>query len=441
MSRFPEKFMIGAATAAHQVEGNNIHSDYWAMEHMKHTSFNEPSLEAVDHYNRYKEDIRLMAAAGLNTYRFSIEWARIEPQEGVFDKNEIEHYRKVLMCCKENGIEPVVTMMHFTSPIWLIRNGGWESQSTVETFTRYCKYVVSELGDLMKYIVTINEANMGLQVAAIAERYKRQMLAKMKEKKKGNHQDDSMDGTAQVGMNFGSMMKNMFWQGFENKKIFKTKKPQNFVSARSPEGDLLIMKAHQKARTAMKEICPHLLIGLSLSLHDIQVVDGAENVAQKEWEEEFTHYLPYILEDDFFGLQNYTRSLIGQNGIQPVPAGAEVTQMDYEYYPQALEHVIRRANEEFAKAGKKNMPILVSENGVATDDDSRRIAFIEEATKGVANCMKDGIPVIGYCYWSLMDNFEWQKGFSMKFGLISVDRTNMKRIPKESLYYLGMLSK
>ena len=438
MSRFPEGFMVGAATAAHQVEGNNIHSDYWAMEHMKHTSFNEPSMDAVDHYNRYEEDIHLMAEAGLNTYRFSIEWARIEPEEGKFDQSEIEHYRDVSKCCRDNGIEPVVTMMHFTSPVWVIRNGGWENQSTVDAFARYCKYVVSQLGDLMKYVVTINEANMGLQVAAIAERYKRQMMEKMKDKKNKQKQDDNMEGTAQVGMNFNTMMKNMFWQGFENKKIFKTRKPQNFVSARTPEGDILVMRAHQAARTAMKEICPHLLIGLSLSLHDIQAVNGGEERAAKEWEEEFTHYLPYIKEDDFFGLQNYTRSVIGPDGIQPVPQGAETTQMDYEFYPQALEHVIRRANEEFKSAGKE-MPILISENGIATSDDTRRIAFIDEATKGVAACIADGIPVIGYCHWSLMDNFEWQKGFSMTFGLIAVVRDTMKRIPKESLSFLGNL--
>ena len=105
MSRLPEGFYVGAATAAHQVEGNNIHSDYWAMEQMENTSFNEPSLDAVDHYNRYEEDIKLMADAGLNAYRFSIEWARIEPEQGKFDEAEIEHYRKVLECCHAHGLE------------------------------------------------------------------------------------------------------------------------------------------------------------------------------------------------------------------------------------------------------------------------------------------------------------------------------------------------
>ena len=199
------------------------------------------------------------------------------------------------------------------------------------------------------------------------------------------------------------------------------------------------MRAHLAARDAMKKICPNLMIGLSLSLHDIQPVDGGDVVAEKEWADEFTHYLPYILEDDFFGLQNYTRSLIGPDGIRPVPEGAETTQMDYEYYPQALEHVIRKVHNEFAQAGKKAMPIMITENGIATEDDTRRVAFIDEATGGVASCLQDGIPVIGYCHWSLIDNFEWQKGFSMKFGLISVDRNTMKRTPKESLSFLGQL--
>ncbi len=109
MDQFSPDFLIGAATAAHQVEGNNTGSDCWAMEHMEHTTYNEPSLDAVDHYHRYREDIRLMAEAGLNAYRFSTEWARIEPEEGRFDEAEALHYLDVIRCCREYGLEPVVT--------------------------------------------------------------------------------------------------------------------------------------------------------------------------------------------------------------------------------------------------------------------------------------------------------------------------------------------
>lgn len=439
MSRLPENFLIGAATAAHQVEGNNIHSDYWAMEHMKYGNFNEPSFDAVDHYNRYEEDIKMMAEAGLNAYRFSIEWARIEPEQGKYDEAEIEHYRKVLTCCHENGIEPIVTMMHFTSPKWLIENGGWENEATVEAFANYCKYVAEQLGDQMKYICTINEANMGLQVTAIGERYRRQMMAKMLAMQENPQAAESgkqdMEGTAQVGMNFNSMMANMQKQKEENIEVFGTDSPQNFVSARTSEGDILVMRAHKAAKDAMKSVKPELLIGLSLSLHDIQPQEGGAEAAAKEWAEEFEHYIPYIEEDDFFGLQNYTRSVIGPDGIMPNPEGAELTQMDYEFYPEALEHVIRRVHEELP------VPIMVTENGIATADDSRRVEFIQKAINGVVNCIEDGIPVVGYMYWSLMDNFEWQKGFSMTFGLIAVDRSTQARSPKGSLRVLGQYTK
>lgn len=436
MNTLPQDFLVGAATAAHQVEGNNIHSDYWAMEHMKYGNFNEPSLDAVDHYNRYEEDIKMVAEAGLNAYRFSIEWARIEPKQGVYDENEIEHYRKVLTCCRENGVEPIVTMMHFTSPKWLIENGGWENEATVEAFKNYCQYVTEQLGDLMHYVCTINEANMGIQVAAISARYRAQMMAKMQRMQQGGAEEKKdLEGTAQVGMNFNDMMANMQKQKEENVEIFGTDTLQIFVSARTPEGDMLVIRAHQAARAAMKAVKPELQIGLTLSLHDIQAQEGGEETAAKEWVDEFTHYVPYIKEDDFFGLQNYSRSLIGPNGILPVPEGAEITQMDYEYYPEGLEHVIRRVYEEMP------MPIMVTENGIATADDTRRVAYIQTAMKGVENCIQDGIPVKGYMYWSMMDNFEWQKGFGMTFGLISVDRTTQTRTAKPSLTVLGNYTK
>lgn len=428
MALFPKSFLLGASTAAHQVEGNNTNSDCWAMEHMEHTSYAEPSLDAVDHYHRYEEDIQLMASAGLNTYRFSLEWARIEPREGEFNEEEIEHYRNVIRCCQKNGIEPMVTLHHFSSPVWLISKGGWESESTVEDFARYTRYVIEKLGKELHYVCTINEANMGLQIAAIAERYRRQMMAHMA---KAQTQDNA-DGTVQVGINLQKMMSDQKAVAEENKKVFGVENVANFTSMRTAKGDLLIMKAHQAAKTVIKELAPHIQVGLTLSLHDMQVMEkGGETFAQKEWENEFTHYLPYIQDDDFLGVQNYTRSLFGPNGALPYPDGAEMTQMNYEFYPEALEHVIRKVAEDF----KGNL--IVTENGIATADDTRRIAFIEKAMTGISHCIDDGIPVKGYCHWSLMDNFEWQKGFSMNFGLIAVDRTTQTRKPKESLAYLG----
>ena len=425
MAKFSKDFLLGAATAAHQVEGNNIHSDYWAMELMKSTSFLEPSGDGVDHYNRYKEDIRLLAQTRLNCYRFSIEWARIEPVEGQFDETEVEHYRSVIRCFKENGVTPIVTLHHFTSPRWLISKGGWEAKSTVEYFRRYCSYIAEKLGDELTYVCTINEANMGLQLAQIAKRYMRQLLLPKKKKE--------TDGKAQVGINLQTMIRNQKIAAAENVEVFGIDKLHTFVSQRSEEGDLLIMRAHAAARDAMKAICPHLKIGLTLSLHDIQPEKGGKRRAVKEWHLEFGHYLPYIKNDNFLGVQNYSRARIGRFGHLPAPEGAELTQMNYEFYPEALENVIRRVCTEFPGE------IIVTENGIATADDSRRIELIRRCTDGVVNCIRDGLPVKGYCHWSLLDNFEWQKGYSMTFGLIAVDRTTQTRYPKESLTYLGSL--
>lgn len=428
MEKFAKGFLVGAATAAHQVEGNNIYSDYWAQEQLPHSSFAEPSGIACDHYNRYEEDIRLLAEAGLGAYRFSMEWARIEPEEGKFDDAEIEHYRQVIACCKANGVEPVVTLLHFTSPKWLIAKGGWEAESTIAYFERYVTYVMERLGSELHYVCTINEANMGLQLAAISKRFR---LMAEQAAKAGAAAGKSAEGTVQVGMNFQKMMENMKYAAAENAGVFGDPQPKIFVSERTPEGDLLVMRAHAAARQAIRAICPHVKVGLTLSLHELQAQPGGESFAKAAWEEEFTHYLPYIQEDDFLGVQNYTRTLYGPQGQLPAPEGAELTQMDYEFYPQALEHVLRKVAADF------HGDLMVTENGIATADDTRRVAFIQQALEGVQRCMADGLPIKGYFYWSLMDNFEWQKGFAMNFGLIAVDRTTMARTTKPSLAVLG----
>ena len=432
MGKFPQGFMVGASTAAHQVEGNNVHSDYWLQENVEHSQFVEPSGEAVDHYHRYEEDIRLMAEAGLNAYRFSIEWARIEPKQGEFDENEIEHYRKVIACCKENGVEPVVTLHHFTSPAWVISRGGWENEEVVDWFANYVQYVVKHLGSELRYICTINEANMRLQLAAIMKKYMGQMAGGQQEEKNA-----PKEGDVQVGLNLDQGMNTMMLGMMECAKAFGLQDPRGihtFVSMCTPEGDILVMKAHQAAKKVIKEWYPDIKVGLTLSLHDMQPATGGEDAAHKEWEEEFSHYLPYIAEDDFLGVQSYTRQCFDEKGNKYTPEGVELTQMGYEFYPQAIANVVRAVAKEFKG------DLIVTENGVATADDSRRQEYIKEATAGLQACIADGIPLKGYLHWSLMDNFEWQKGFSMQFGLIAVDRSNMKRTPKESLSVLGSMT-
>jgi beta-glucosidase len=425
MRKFEQGFLLGAATAAHQVEGSNIYSDFWAMEQASPSMFKEPSLDSVDHYNRYKEDIDLLAGAGLNAYRFSIEWARIEPEKGRFDEKEICHYRKMLEYCRGKGITPIVTLHHFSSPKWLIREGGWEEYRTIGYFVKYCKYVVRMLGNELDFVCTINEANMGLQLGKIAQAVTANM--------KAVQNNGVKQGDVQAGINTG-MAGHMAARMAELSRVFGGMDPQkiyHFLSGRTPEGDRIIIQAHKKAREAIKATCPHIKIGLTLSLHDFQPLPGGEDLAEAEYEEELLHYLPHLQKDDFIGIQNYSRKRIGPEGPLPPPEDAEITQMNYEYYPEAIGNIIRYVAKHFKK------DILITENGVATVDDTRRTEFIRRAIESVQPCIADGIPVKSYLYWSLLDNFEWMLGFEPKFGLIAVDRTTQKRIPKESLNYLG----
>lgn len=412
-------FLIGAATAAHQVEGNNIYSDFWKMEHLPHSSFVEPSLDAVDHYNRYEEDIRILRESGCNAYRFSIEWARIEPEQGKYDSKEIEHYRKVLQYCHSLGVTPIVTLHHFSSPAWLISKGGWGKKHVIAPFAAYCGYIAKELGNLMPYICTINEANMGFQLHKIAAD-----MTKTSKK----------EGGVQVGVNLDIkvLLKGMFEQG----KAFRCSPfgVNTFLTPRSEKQEAYVMQAHQAAKAAIKKASPGSKVGLTLSLFDYQPVDGGEAEADKLWYEDFGFYLPYIKNDDFLGVQNYSRKLVDAKGAREPAAGVSVTQMGYEDYPAAIGNVLRKVAKDY------HGELIVTENGISTDDDARRCEFIREAFAGIMAAKDDGVPVNGYIHWSLLDNFEWQAGYSKTFGLIAVDRKTQKRHPKNSLKVLGGLT-
>ena len=434
MPYFSKEFLVGAATAAHQVEGNNKDSDFWAMEQAVPSIFAEPSLDAVDHYNRYREDIELLAGAGLNAYRFSIEWARIQPDKDTFNQKEIDHYRDMISCCREKGITPIVTMHHFSSPRWLIPEGGWEAEPTADYFARYCERVVKDLGGVMEYVCTINEANMGLMVAKTAAK---QMKAMGMDS--GGESGERSVNTVPTGLSdlastaMESVVERMKAMG----AVFgmDPRKVHDFMKPRSAKGDKVIITAHEKGRDAIKALCPNLKVGITLALNDIQSVPGGEEIAEKERNEEFLHYLPHIRNDDFIGVQNYSRNVFGPEGSLPPPSDAVMNDTGGEVYPQALENITRYVNKHLA------IPIIITENGISTGDDALRVKFIRLALEGLKRCVDDGLPVKGYCHWSLMDNFEWQLGFSKTFGLIAVDRKTQKRLPKPSLEFLGSYRK
>lgn len=415
------KFLTGAATAAHQVEGNNVHSDYWLIENLEHSDFVEPSGTAVDHYTRYAEDIALMAKAGLNCYRFSIEWARVEPVEGEFCLSEIEHYQKVIDCCYENGISPIVTLHHFSSPAWLIGKGGWGKEYVVSAFAKYARFVAKKLGNKLPYICTINEANMGGQLNKV--------IADMMNSNK-------RAGGVQVGTNTGVNLETIRLGMLEQAEAFHCAPSEinNFLKPRKPEQERIVMWAHQAAKKTIKEICPQAKVGLTLSLFDYQPTADGETMAQRLWQEDFGWYLPYIEEDDFLGIQNYSRKIVDADGAREPAADVPITQMGYEDYPASIGNVTAKVSQYFKGE------LIVTENGLATADDDRRCVFIKEAYDSVLAAKRAGANVQGYCYWSLLDNFEWQAGYGKTFGLIAVDRTTQARYPKKSLSVLGSLA-
>ena len=182
-------FLVGAATSAHQVEGYNTNADCWIMENAPGTMWKEPSGAGVDHYNRFREDIDYLADEGLNTYRFTIEWARVQPEEGKFEEGAFKHYQEVIEYCIEKGVVPIVTLHHFSTPAWVIKKGGWKSETTVIDFAAYCRAVMQRLGEKLTYVCTINEANMGLQMMKVMQQYAEAA------------QREGADNSIQIGMN------------------------------------------------------------------------------------------------------------------------------------------------------------------------------------------------------------------------------------------------
>lgn len=418
------QFFMGASTAAHQVEGNNINSDCWILENIQHSIYKEKSGDGVDHYHRYEEDLDYIKKEGLNAYRFTMEWARIEPEEGGVDEKELKHYTGMLSACEERGIQPLVTLHHFSSPIWVIKKGGWKSDFIVDAFSRYCKKVAEYYGNRLNYICTINEANMGMQIAKMMEKY----IPKAQDEERAAKA--SSEGP-QIGLNTENPMHIMQMAMKESAEAFGRPDINQFLDGRNEEQEKVIMAAHQAAGKAIKEVLPSAKVGLTLSLFDIQVQPGGEKCAERLWYEDFGFYLPYMQGDDFIGVQNYTRKIAGPNGEVPAPADALLSEAGYEFYPQAIGNVVRRVAKEWDKE------LIVTENGVSTKDDALRQEFVRVAMNGIRECLSEGINLKGYCHWSLLDNFEWQLGYGQQFGLIEVDRSTMERKVKPSLRVLG----
>ncbi len=394
----PKGFWWGTATAAHQIEGNNVNSDFWLAENVKPTLFREPSLDACDSYHRYDEDAALAERLGFNCHRFGVEWARIEPEPGRFSEAELDHYARVLESCHAHGLAPMVTLSHWTVPRWFAARGGFERSDSPELFARFAERVTQRLGPLMAAASTFNEANIA-RVLDLSRTYppaKPLVAAMLAACAKAVNSD-----------RFASVL---------------------FADIAKSEANMV--KAHQLAYQALKGGPGKFPVGVTISMQDVQGV-GPDNKAAEYLTNLYGPWIDEAAKADFVGVQTYTRILVGADGVLPPPAGAELTAADYEYYPQALGATIRYA------ARRTGKPVYVTENGIGTNDDTRRIAYIDEALRALRACLDEGIDVRGYIHWSLLDNFEWVFGYAQRFGLVSVDRKTFKRTPKPSAVHLG----
>lgn len=396
--KFPDGFLWGTATSAHQVEGNNIYSDWWEWEKSEERikslrqegkETNEfVSGDACDHYHRLEEDFDLVKQGGQNAHRLSIEWARIEPREGEWDAREIAHYRKVLGALRQRSIKSFVTLWHFTNPMWFAAKGGWLRGSNVAYFNRYCEKVARELGDIVDAWITINEPGVYAQLSY-----------------RGGWWPPQKHSLAQAAR--------VFWN---------------------------LAHAHRMAYRYLKSITPAISVGIANNASSIESYRKHhlwDHVL--EWGSLIiANHLFYRLSGpathDFLGVNYYFKTRLRRSQGKIMPQidnierhGRDASIVGWEIHPHGLFDVLMDLSH-------LNKPIYITENGIAGDDDAQRQQFIIEHIKEVRHAITAGADVRGYFYWSLLDNFEWQSGWAPKFGIVDVNRQTFERNPKESYY-------
>jgi beta-glucosidase len=365
--RFPNGFLWGAATAAHQIEGNNVHNDWWRAEQAGRLPHR--SAEACDSWNRWPEDVKLLTEMHLNAYRLSVEWARIEPAQGRFDQDALDNYRRQLETLKSVGIEPLVTLHHFTNPTWLADQGGWSNPDVVPRLAQYADHVARQFGDLVSWWVTINEPSiLGLK-----------------------------------GYIEGS------WPPHRPRDL------RGYVRLLRHAAS-----AHALARRAIKAAHAEAQVSLAFALWPMEALRPWSPIDQSMarlgdwlWQGRvLRRTLPTL---DWIGVNYYSRNLVGWPWPKSVAMTGERTDFGWEIYPQGLYDVLRRV-------GGYRKPVVITENGIADADDDQRPGYLVAHLRQILRAVSDGVDVRGYMHWSLLDNFEWAEGYNQKFGLATRDR-------------------
>ena len=401
MSQFPQGFLWGTTSAAHQIEGDNKNCDWWEWEQTPgHIANGDTSLTACDSYHRYREDFKLLREMNQGAHRMSIEWSRIEPSPGEFDSRQIRHYRDVLGELREQGIEPMVTLHHFTSPIWFAKKGGWAERESVKAFVAFASRAADEFGDLVNLWCTINEPNIYAANGWMTGEFPPGHLGDLR--------------------GLLAVLSNMH-------------------------------RAHELAYVAIKKRRPDSLVGLShhkllflpaTNKRRDQLAAGTAQLVVDRWPigpGQFRRVVESTC--DFIGIAHYWAQLAAFDPSRPqdqfvkrtnVP-GAQMTDMGMTSDPVYMRRVLNEL-----KSLKK--PVYITENGLGTGDDERRKRYLADVLENVRLAIDDGVDVRGYFHWTNLDNFEWARGYGVKFGLIDVDRKTLERTVKPSGQLYGRIA-
>jgi beta-glucosidase len=407
---FPDQFLWGTASAAHQVEGNNTNNDWSSYEQQPGAIWHgDRSGLACDWWRDAEQDFDLMAEMGHNTHRLSVEWSRIEAEEGTFDPSAVRRYREMLVGLRKRGIEPMVTLFHFTTPLWLARQGGWSNPAAVGYFRRFVHHAVDQLGDLVTLWCTINEPNVYAALGYLLGEhapgkkslllYYRVLGHLLQAHAAAYRVIHALHRNAQVGL-------------VKNLQIFEPLEPADRASAGLAR--FLEYMFNELTLRAVVDGRLRFPLGWSLGTHG-----------------------PLVDSVDFWGLNYYHRqrvSLRNQNGgrlhiLQPTP-GAQVSDFGRDgTYGEIYAHGIYRVLDRLKHLKK---PIYITENGLPDADDDLRPGFLLTHLAQVHQAISEGVDVRGYYHWSFTDNFEWAEGWALRFGLIALDHQTQIRTPRPS---------
>jgi len=397
MSPLPKQFLWGAGTSSHQVEGGT-HNDWSEWEeknaprlarqaHKKWTQWQQEKFpemfdeknyisgRACDHYNRYEEDFDIAQRLGHNAHRLSLEWSRIEPKKGKFDEKELNHYKNVIAALKKRGLEPFVTLWHFTLPVWVRDIGGWENKETVDYFTRYTDTCLQSMRNV-KFWITLNEP------------------------------DD-------------------IYAVFSYLKGVWPPQKRNPLKTFSVIKNLI--RAHKEAYKIIHKHNPSAMVGFANNVvfyeasKDCFINKALAFLADYFWNCWFLNRT--ITYNDFLGCNYYHHNVVnyGFNKNEDV----KTSDIGWEISPRGIYYTLKNLK-------KYDLPIYITENGLADADDARRGQYIANTLMQVRRAIEDGVDVRGYFHWSLLDNFEWDKGFWPRFGLVEIDYKTMKRTVRKS---------